>query len=211
MISTSEAPLGHTDRMDVAPSATDTSLYDVVLADHLAAARGAVLVAETAAKEFRTALAVGAAQALEQQAERRAQQLVAERTATLTARVQALERLLRHHADTLASSPVPEVPVEVPVPPPTDAPVLVKAVGPKAPAKPAQPAVPKLPAVPELSAVPEPRTTPNTSSWPARPAAGRARDSGPAAAEVPSVPSMKDIFAGTRAASWLDGLLGTKR
>jgi len=46
---------------------------------------------------------------------------------------------------------------------------------------------------------------------PAERPAVMARDGGPSAADVPSVPSMKHLFSSTRAASWLDNLLGAKR
>lgn len=238
--------------MDVAQSATDSPLYDTVLADVLAEARDAVWVAELAAKQFRAALAVGAAKALEQQAERRAQQLVGERTAVLSARVVALERLLRHQGDTLASAII-VTPAEAPVgpvmkpPAPSTKPASVQ----PAPAKPDP--VPPAPAVrltttaaataatvtaaatavetataattvtapgrPTAATTPgRPTTTATTATpvraadiTPVRPAVRRAKDTGPTAADVPSVPSMKDIFSSTRAASWLDGLLGAKR
>jgi hypothetical protein len=38
-----------------------------------------------------------------------------------------------------------------------------------------------------------------------------AADAGPTGDDVPSVPSMKDLFASTRAAGWLDQLMGAKR
>ena len=169
---------------------TDTPLFDGVLGERLEAARRAVHRAEQDARDFRAALSAGAAAALEQQAEQRAQALVAERTAVLAARTSGLESRLRRTEDLLATRDrelaelrsAPEVVAEAPV------------------------VVAEAPEVVEPPAASEPAPGRVTVARQAR-----RGDDGPAAADVPSVPSMKDIFASTRAAGWLSDLRASKR
>jgi len=176
---------------------TDTPLFDGVLGERLEAARRAVHRAEQDARDFRAALSAGAAAALEQQAEQRAQALVAERTAVLAARTSGLESRLRRTEDLLATRDrelaelrsAPEVVAEAPVVV-AEAPVVVA----------------EAPEVVEPPAASEPAPGRVTVARQAR-----RGDDGPAAADVPSVPSMKDIFASTRAAGWLSDLRASKR
>jgi len=173
---------------------TDTPILDGVLGDRLESARRAVDRAEQDARDFRAALTAGATAALEQQAGQRAQALLAERTAVLAARTSALESQLRRTEDLLETRTrelaelrsAPEVAAEaaaVPEPEVVQAPV------------PAAPAVPPAPAPGRVTVARQ----------------ARRGDDGPAPADVPSVPSMKDIFASTRAAGWLSDLRASKR
>ena len=187
----------------------DTPIFDGVLGDRLAQARAEVERAGRDAQAFAAARSQGQAQALEQLAQARADALVRERTATLTARIAVLEAELRQVRDAQAVRP--------PVAEMRPAPGIEKG-GAVAPATPpaAAPAPAPVPAV-----APAPTTQPAVppvrppKSTPGRPAAARtgrlAADAGPTGEDVPSVPSMKDIFASSRAAGWLDNLLGARR
>ncbi|MCW2613778.1 MAG: hypothetical protein JWN08_772 [Frankiales bacterium] len=199
----------------------DTPTFDGVLADRLAAARTSVERAGRDAAAFRTALDAGQAQALEELARQRAEQLASERTAALTARVTELEQQLdRAHAQRAADLPVEAEPAEAE---PAEAQAVeAQGAAPGAGAVADHPAVgdePTVPAegVPAAAVRQEP--TPPPTGRPVlvprpplgRPSPGRASDQGPTGTDVPSVPSMKDIFASTRAAGWLDSLLGAKK
>lgn len=175
---------------------TDTPIYDGVLGDRLAAARASVQLAQRDAEEFRAGLTRSAADALEQQAEQRARVLVAERTADQAAYLAGLERRLRVTEQALARAddqlaelrgqPAPVVPamvVPVVVVPVVVAPVVVAPT-------------------PEVVSAPD-HVMPGRVTVLRRTSS---HDDGPAAADVPAVPSMKDIFATTRAAGWLDNL-----
>ena len=214
----------------------DTPIFDGVLGDRLAAARAAVELAGRQAAAFREALDAGRAHALEQLAQSRAQALTAKRTAALTARVEVLERALltahRERAAALAelqqrrgAGPAPVTPTAVaptvevvatgdsppahdraPVPlqstPPTAAPIAATTVAATTAATSASRAA--------AAVSPAPAATVN------RPVVARSRgrlagDDGPAVEDVPSVPSMKDLLGSTRAAGWLDSLLGARR
>ena len=203
------AAQGQTARMD-------TPIFDGVLGDRLAQARAEVERAERDAQAFAAAQSHGQAQALEQLARTRADALVRERTATLTARIAVLEAELRQVRGAQAvRPPATEVrPASGPVPDVAAAAAVPLAAAPAAP-----PAVPRTtqPAVPRISppaSTPGPPSTPaaarNSRPTPAR--TGRlAADAGPTGEDVPTVPSMKDIFASSRAAGWLDSLLGARR
>lgn len=180
---------------------TATPIYDGVLGDRLEAARRAVEQAEQDARDFRAALSAGATTALEQQAEQRAHALLAERTAALTARTSALEARLRRAEDLLAARD-------------GELAGLRAASAAVAAAQAEQKAAAEEPVAPSPVAAPTPVTTPAPVPAPGRVTVARqARrgDDGPAAADVPSVPSMKDIFASTRAAGWLSDLRASKR
>lgn len=199
----------------------DTPIFDGVLGDRLAAARESVERAERDAQRFRSALDAGREQALEQLAQSRAEALTAERTAELAARVESLERLLsRATAERdralAALDPVETSPAASPPPADTDASTR-PADEPAEPAvdselpvdEPVEPVTPTPVDVPAARPAPAPAPTPVPVAT--RPPARKAADQGPTGADVPAVPSMKDIFAGTRAAGWLDSLLGSKR
>ena len=194
----------------------DTPIFDGVLGDRLAQARAEVERAGRDAQAFAAARSQSQAQALEQLAQARADALVRERTATLTARIAVLETELRQVRGAQAVRlPVADVgpapgressgavaPIARPVPaaePAAQAPL-------PAPAPTPQPAV---------TPVTPPASTPSQPAPGSRPAAARtgrlAADAGPTGQDVPSVPSMKDIFASSRAAGWLDNLLGARR
>lgn len=96
----------------------------------------------------------------------------------------------------------PAVPTPAPAPAPTHARPAARESRPTA--APSRP-----------TGVPVPAATAVTASA-GRPASpertGRkAADEGPTGEDVPTVPSMRDLFAGSRAASWLDGLMGARR
>ena len=193
----------------------DTPIFDGVLGDRLAQARAEVERAGRDAQAFAAARSQGQAQALEQLAQARADALVRERTATLTARIAVLQAELRQVREARAvRPPATEVPASGPVPDVAAAAAVPLAAAPAAP-----PAVPRTtqPAVPRISppaSTPGPPSTPaaarNSRPTPAR--TGRlAADAGPTGEDVPTVPSMKDIFASSRAAGWLDSLLGARR
>jgi len=177
----------------------DTPIFDGVLGDRLAQAREAVQLAERDGRAFVAALTQGQAQALEQLAQARAESLTRERTAGLTARIAGLEselQRLRDDAETDAETQAP-------------APVVV----PEAP--PARVVVAPAAAAVSVAAVHPAATRGDGTVRAGRPATVRtgrlAADAGPTGDDVPSVPSMKDLFASTRAAGWLDQLLGAKR
>ena len=241
--------IGQTARMPDVPErpASDpgTPLHDAVLTDRLEAAARSVAVAMQDATAFRQALDAGQRAALAQQAEQQARTLTAVATATLTARLDALERQVRWSGDRLAvlaawhtgdtrcqvcGEVVPCTTARVLVGDP--APVRRLAVVPTPAAAASTPTLQEQAVAFEaaarplpVEAAPEPVDAacaePCPDAVPVRPAPVEAvrdapsrsvaRDGGPAAAEVPSVPSMKDLFAGTRAAGWLDSLLGAKR
>ena len=184
----------------------DTPIFDGVLSDRLAQARAEVERAGRDAQAFAAARSQSQAQALEQLAQARADALVRERTATLTARIAVLEVELRQVRGAQAVRlPVAEV---GPAPGGESSGAVAPIARPVPAAEPAEPA--PLPA-------PAPAVPPSqpAAAPPGRPAAapkGRlAADAGPTGQDVPSVPSMKDIFAGSRAAGWLDNLLGARR
>ena len=199
----------------------DTPIFDGVLGDRLAQARAEVERAGRDAQAFAAARSQSQAQALEQLAQARADALVRERTATLIARIAVLEAELRQVRGAQAvRPPAAEVrpapgsekggavaPATPPVPAPAPAPV-------PAPAPASAPPPTTQPAVPPTTQPAVPRVRPPAST-PGRPAAARtgrlAADAGPTGEDVPSVPSMKDIFASSRAAGWLDNLLGARR
>lgn len=179
---------------------TATPIFDGVLGDRLDAARRAVERAEQDARDFRAALGAGAAAALEQQAEQRAQALLAERTAVLTARTSALEARLRRAEDLLATRDGELAELRAASAAVAEEQADEQLEEPVAPAP--------------VAAVPATPTTTTPAPAPGRVTVARqARrgDDGPAAADVPSVPSMKDIFASTRAAGWLSDLRASKR
>lgn len=205
----------------------DTPIFDGVLGDRLAAARAREERAGQQAAAFAAALTAGQAQALEQLAQTRAEALAAERTATLAARVEALEQQLRQAQDEreaavaeleaaraepatpAVAAPVAEEPAEEPMveEPAAEEPA---AQGPVAeqPVEEEQ-AVPVEAPAPVVTVL-TPRE-PAATTPPVRAPGRKAADAGPTGEDVPSVPSMKDIFASTRAAGWLDSLLGAKR
>ena len=202
----------------------DTPIFEGVLSDRLAQARAEVELAGRDAQAFAAARSQNQAQALEQLARARADALVRERTATLTARIAVLEAELRQVRGVQAvRPPVAEV---WPAPgsensgsvAPTAPPVsgAEPAAPAPAPAPTTQPAVP--PSQPAAARTGRPaaaRTGRPAAARTGRPAAARtgrpAADAGPTGQDVPSVPSMKDIFASSRAAGWLDNLLGASR
>ena len=203
----------------------DTPIFDGVLGDRLAQAREAVQLAEHDSRAFTAALARGQAQALEQLAQARAEALARERTAALTAQVAVLQsELERLRGDTQTRTEV----VRPPAPPAgTAAGQAAHAPAPD-PAAPATPAAPPARAAQPARVVVAPAAAAVTVTA-VRPAAARgdgtvragrpttvrtgrlAADAGPTGDDVPSVPSMKDLFASTRAAGWLDQLMGAKR
>ncbi len=212
----------------------DTPIFDGVLGDRLVAARQEVEQAGRDAQAFATALDAGQTQALGQLVELKARALVAERTSALTTRVTLLERELRAAHDRLAVRPTPveeppATPAADPVPTPRTAPVVqvpgqpvadpaVRRTARTAPPVPTPAgtltprpavAVPRPAAVPArgAAAAPDPAVRPASQARTGR----KAADEGPTGEDVPTVPSMRDLFAGSRAASWLDGLLGAKR
>ena len=217
----------------------DTPIFDEVLGDRLAAARAAVELAGRQAAAFREALDAGRAHALEQLAQSRAQALTTERTAALTARVEVLERALltAHRERTAARAELQQRRVGGPDPvtPTAVAPTVeVVATGDSPPAHDRAP-VP-LQSTPPTAATVAATTiaattvaaaatathaaaaavSPAPAATVTRPAVARSRgrlagDDGPAAEDVPSVPSMKDLLGSTRAAGWLDSLLGARR
>lgn len=217
-----------------------TPIYDAVLADRLQAAARSVAQAEQDAATFRAALDGGQTQAIEQLAERRARELLDAQTLTVTTQRDLLERQARVVGDRLAglaawhtgdatcracgeampctttqvlagaAAPAPPEPApEEPEPEPAEPQHAVDVVTLEAQAVAAEAAH----AVESHhEPVDEPVDEPvEPTERPAEPPAAAARDGGPAAREVPSVPSMKDLFSSTRAASWLDNLLGAKR
>lgn len=206
----------------------DTPIFDGVLGDRLAAARAAVELAGQQAAAFQEALDAGRAHALEQLAQSRAQALTAGRTAALTARVEVLERALltahRERAAALAELQQRRGGGPAPVTPTAVAPTVeVVATGDSPPAHDRAP-VP-LQSTPPTAATVAAATTatraaaavsPAPAATVTRPAVARSRgrlagDDGPAVEDVPSVPSMKDLLGSTRAAGWLDSLLGARR
>ena len=216
----------------------DTPIFDGVLGDRLAAARAAVELAGRQAAAFREALDAGRAHALEQLAQSRAQALTAKRTAALTARVEVLERALltahRERAAALAelqqrrgAGPAPVTPtavaptVEVVAtgdsPPAHDrAPVPLQSTPPTAATIAVTTVAPTTVAATTTATRAAAAVNPAPAATVTRPAVARSRgrlagDDGPAAEDVPSVPSMKDLLGSTRAAGWLDSLLGARR
>jgi len=185
----------------------DTPIFDGVLGDRLAQAREAVQLAERDGRAFAAALSQGQAQALKQLAQARAESLTRERTAGLTARIAGLEselQRLRDDAETRAATDAEAVA------PPAAAPDVVAPAAP-----PARVVVAPAAAAVSVAAVHPAATRGDGTVRAGRPATVRtgrlAADAGPTGDDVPSVPSMKDLFASTRAAGWLDQLLGAKR
>lgn len=179
---------------------TDTPIFDGVLGDLLAAARRAVGRAEQDAREFRAALSRSTAAALEQQAEQRARALLEERTAQQEDRTRAIESRLRATEDLLATRDRELATATSELAATTVALDTRTAELATLAAERAAPAPPVSSAPPELA--------------PGRVTVARQvrrSDDGPKAADVPSVPSMKDIFATTRAAGWLSDLRAGKR
>ena len=216
----------------------DTPIFDGVLGDRLAQAREAVQLAEHDSRAFAAALAQGQAQALEQLAQARAEALARERTAALTAQVAVLQsELERLRGDTQTRTEV----VRPPSPPAGTAAGQAGQAPPPDPAAPATPAASPdpaavaTPAVPPATPVAPPArvvVAPDAAAVTVAAGGGRmhrsdgtvragrpttvrtgrlAADAGPTGDDVPSVPSMKDLFASTRAAGWLDQLMGAKR
>ena len=198
----------------------DTPIFDGVLSDRLAQARAEVELAGRDAQAFAAARSQSQAQALEQLARARADALIRERTATLTARIAVLEAELRQVRGAQAvRPPVAEV---RPAPGSENSGAVAPTGPPVSGAEPAAPAPLPAPAPAPTTQPADPPLTPATST-PSRPAAARtgrpaaartgrlAADAGPTGQDVPSVPSMKDIFASSRAAGWLDNLLGARR
>ena len=194
----------------------DTPLFDGLLGDRLAEARAAIDLAQQDAQQFRAGLTRSAADALEQQAQERARELVQQRTATQDSHLAALERRLRATEQALVAADTELAALRNQATTATRPGLNV--VAPPAMAAASATASPE-PAPVQVQLVPPPAATPLPA--PATPAASqpqwspgrvtvfrlaRRHDEGPAAADVPSVPSMNDIFATTRAASWLDKL-----
>ena len=205
----------------------DTPIFDGVLGDRLAQAREAVQLAEHDSRAFTAALALGQAQALEQLAQTRAEALARERTAALTAQVAILDSELRRlRADAANRSEAvrpptaaaPATPAD-PAAPATLAPAPDPAAPPAPAASPARVVLAPAAAAVSVAAVSVAAVHPAArgdgtvrAGRPATVRTGRlAADAGPTGDDVPSVPSMKDLFASTRAAGWLDQLLGARR